>query len=434
MMYMDSRYEGSEVDPDLVVFDLRLTDDASLIDSTSTENYPTVYGGLRTPILSWAGSSSVTVEERYRNEWVSCFQGNRNVFVDVPGLACERYGGLACGPATTGAAATAGPTCNASRPAGPDEAWCTTAAAILDELWESVADRADLAELLSDDACPGAIDDWLTPCLFATGERAADTGRAVGTCGPVVATLSASKEGTASTLHRVAEAAVGVGADGLVGAAESISITFSGVPVDGSLVVRSVVLVGLPVDGSVNVSCGSVSAAVTGVSDDTAAAAVLDVHLVCPPGTSLTLASVGSTFALAAVGLNASLALPPTTLTPAPAGDGGSTGPAPPSPPTDQLAPTPASPPSPSSTPSSADDTSSTPSATLPLPLPLIIVVTIVGLLLLSALGLWIVVRRPCNVAPGAGGGARRTRRSSTIRRTYASVAAALEADDDGGL
>jgi len=429
MMYMDTRYDGrEEEDDDLLVFDLRLTDDASLIQSTSTDNYPIVYGGLRSSVLAWAGSAHVTMEERYRNEWVSCFQGNRNVFVDQPGLACERYGGAACGPATTGDAAAL-PTCNASRPAGPDEAWCTAAAAAMDGLWEAVADRADLAELLSTDHCPGSIDEWATPCLFATGERAAASGRAAGSCGSTVATLSTS--GGPSALAQVASAALGVGTDGLISSGESVSVTFDGMPQGGTVAVTSVVIVDLALGEAAAVAC----ATATGVDERqlievVGAGAGAHTYPTAGPtcaGRSIVVsaASDSASFALAGVALNVSLALPPpqspaTTRAPQPNTVS----------PTDARTAAGSNATALASAPSTSSSSSSSSSlGSASLPLPLLITLAVLLLLAVGAGTAWWMVfrgRRASSLARP-----RRGRRASTIRRTYASVAAALATDDD---
>lgn len=86
LFYMDLRYEGgvhgvtNNSEPDL-----RLTDSRSLIQSSSTgQNVPVAYMGLRSELLRWHLDDPPDAFERRRNDVVSAYQQNRNPFVDHP--------------------------------------------------------------------------------------------------------------------------------------------------------------------------------------------------------------------------------------------------------------------------------------------------------------------------------------------------------------
>ncbi|MHB8077664.1 MAG: endonuclease [Candidatus Krumholzibacteriia bacterium] len=84
MFYMDVRYEGGThsitgaAEPNLI-----LTDNTSLIVTTSS-NASVAYMGLLSVLLQWNAADPVDDRERYRNDVVYGFQGNRNPFIDHP--------------------------------------------------------------------------------------------------------------------------------------------------------------------------------------------------------------------------------------------------------------------------------------------------------------------------------------------------------------
>ncbi|WMS88405.1 endonuclease [Pleionea litopenaei] len=102
LMYMAVRYDGGthgqtgHSEPDL-----RLTDDLSLIASSSTgSNLSVAYMGLKSILLQWHQQDPVDDQERQRNDVIYSFQGNRNPFVDHPEFAtcvfnnqCDHLGG-----------------------------------------------------------------------------------------------------------------------------------------------------------------------------------------------------------------------------------------------------------------------------------------------------------------------------------------------------
>jgi len=102
LMYMAVRYDGGthgqtgDSEPDL-----RLTDDLSLIASSSTgSNLSVAYMGLKSVLLQWHQQDPVDDQERQRNDVIYSFQGNRNPFVDHPEFAtcvfnnqCDHLGG-----------------------------------------------------------------------------------------------------------------------------------------------------------------------------------------------------------------------------------------------------------------------------------------------------------------------------------------------------
>jgi len=86
LLYMDVRYEGGThgvtgyAEPDLI-----LTNSQSLLDSSTTgQNESVAYMGMLDVLLAWHATDPVDDAERYRNDWVWAFQGNRNPFVDHP--------------------------------------------------------------------------------------------------------------------------------------------------------------------------------------------------------------------------------------------------------------------------------------------------------------------------------------------------------------
>ena len=89
LMYMAVRYEGGThgvtgvSEPDLI-----LTDDRSLIGSSSTgSNQSVAYMGLKSILLQWHKEDPVDAFEQRHNDTVYLFQGNRNPFVDHPEYA-----------------------------------------------------------------------------------------------------------------------------------------------------------------------------------------------------------------------------------------------------------------------------------------------------------------------------------------------------------
>lgn len=84
MFYMDVRYEGGThsvtgaAEPNLI-----LTDNTSLIVTTGS-NASVAYMGLLSVLLQWSAADPVDDRERYRNDVVYSFQGNRNPFIDHP--------------------------------------------------------------------------------------------------------------------------------------------------------------------------------------------------------------------------------------------------------------------------------------------------------------------------------------------------------------
>lgn len=79
-LYMDVRYEGGGVEPDLI-----LTDSVDLILASATGNNESVaYMGMLQTLLQWHEEDPVDDKERNRNDVVYTYQGNRNPFIDHP--------------------------------------------------------------------------------------------------------------------------------------------------------------------------------------------------------------------------------------------------------------------------------------------------------------------------------------------------------------
>jgi hypothetical protein len=73
--------------------DLRLTDDPSLIVTSGGVNASVAYMGMKSVLLEWHRQDPVDDKERHRNDVVASFQGNRNPFIDQPGLVLCAIGG-----------------------------------------------------------------------------------------------------------------------------------------------------------------------------------------------------------------------------------------------------------------------------------------------------------------------------------------------------
>jgi len=116
ILYMDIRYEGGThgitgtPEPDLIV-----TDNEALIDSFNTgSNEATAYMGMRSVLLQWHLDDPVDDRERFHNEVVFSFQGNRNPFIDHPEWVDCLYNNVCNGvPDTTPPAAPMGLIANA---------------------------------------------------------------------------------------------------------------------------------------------------------------------------------------------------------------------------------------------------------------------------------------------------------------------------------
>jgi endonuclease I len=109
ILYMDIRYEGGvHGSSGFAEPDLRLTDSQSLIDGSNTgQNESIAYMGMLEALLAWHESDPVDDDERWRNDAVYAFQGNRNPFVDHPEWVDCIYNGQCsigdeyCDPAVT---------------------------------------------------------------------------------------------------------------------------------------------------------------------------------------------------------------------------------------------------------------------------------------------------------------------------------------------
>lgn len=90
MFYMETRYEGGThgitgcSEPDL-----RLTDDRSLIVSSTSANQSVAYMGVLATLLEWHLEDPVDAAEQLRNDVVGSYQGNRNPYVDHPEWVCQ---------------------------------------------------------------------------------------------------------------------------------------------------------------------------------------------------------------------------------------------------------------------------------------------------------------------------------------------------------
>ena len=78
LFYVDVRYEGTDGEPDLLLFD-------------GATGQGTALGDLCTA-LDWHIADPVDQGEQDRNDLIAQIQGNRNVFVDEPNLATQLYG------------------------------------------------------------------------------------------------------------------------------------------------------------------------------------------------------------------------------------------------------------------------------------------------------------------------------------------------------
>jgi endonuclease I len=80
ILYMDVRYEGAGVEPDLIV-----TDNLSLIVASATgSNEPVAYMGFLSTLLEWHELDPPDDKERQRNDVIYAYQQNRNPFIDHP--------------------------------------------------------------------------------------------------------------------------------------------------------------------------------------------------------------------------------------------------------------------------------------------------------------------------------------------------------------
>lgn len=97
ILYMDIRYEGgSHGVTGVAEPNLELTDDTSLIQGTGSNTSGTAYMGRLSTLLAWHVEDPPDDGERFRNEVVFSFQGNRNPFVDHPEWAACLYLGTGC--------------------------------------------------------------------------------------------------------------------------------------------------------------------------------------------------------------------------------------------------------------------------------------------------------------------------------------------------
>lgn len=80
---MAVRYDGDTGGVTTNDPDLRLTDDETLVQSSSV-NQPVAYMGVLSDLIAWHKADPVDIDERVRHEVVYTYQGNRNPFVDHP--------------------------------------------------------------------------------------------------------------------------------------------------------------------------------------------------------------------------------------------------------------------------------------------------------------------------------------------------------------
>jgi hypothetical protein len=86
LFYLDVRYEGTHGATGVAEPDLILTDNRSLITTSGGVNASIAYIGLLSNLIAWNKADPVDDLERHRNDVVYSFQGNRNPFIDNPGL------------------------------------------------------------------------------------------------------------------------------------------------------------------------------------------------------------------------------------------------------------------------------------------------------------------------------------------------------------
>lgn len=88
LLYLDVRYEGGthpitgHLEPDLV-----LTDNRSLIATSGGVNATVAYMGMLSVLLEWHALDPPDARDHARNAGACAAQGNRNPFIDQPGLA-----------------------------------------------------------------------------------------------------------------------------------------------------------------------------------------------------------------------------------------------------------------------------------------------------------------------------------------------------------
>ena len=168
IFYMAVRYEGGthsgtgSSEPDLI-----LTDSETLIDSSNTgSNESIAYMGLISDLIEWHRQDPVDDDERWHNEMVYSFQGNRNPFVDHPEWVDCVFLDF-CEPDTTA-------------PAAPTALAATAGDTTIDLTWNANSEN-DLAgyKLFRSETAGGPYTQIGTGLL--TGTAATDTGLTNGT-------------------------------------------------------------------------------------------------------------------------------------------------------------------------------------------------------------------------------------------------------------